>query len=76
MATKTQVVNRTKKLGGTIEITSREVVVSMPDGLTMDHKHYSAYEFASFETKADVWTMLFDELKLIRECSCGCGNLD
>jgi hypothetical protein len=72
MATKTQVVNRTKKLGGTIEITSREVVVSMPKGLTMDNLHYSVYEFASFETKADVWTMLFDELKLIRECACGC----
>lgn len=76
MATKQQVISRAKKLGATVEINGYEVVVSMPDGMVMDHKHYSAYEFSSFEYKSDVWAMLLDELKLARACNCGCGNLD
>lgn len=76
MATKQQVINRAKKLGATIELNDREIVVTMPDGFTMDGMHYSAYEFASFEYKADVWAMLFDELRIIRNCNCGCGNLE
>lgn len=76
MATKQQVIRRANKLGATVEINGYEVVVSMPDGMVMDHKHYSAYEFSSFEYKSDVWAMLLDELKLARACNCGCGNLD
>lgn len=75
MATKAQVLSKAKSVGATVELDNREIVVSMPDGKMMDHKHYSAYEFASFEYKSDVWSMLLDELRLVKDCDCGCANL-
>lgn len=74
MATKTQVLNKAKSVGATVELNDREITVSMPDGKTMDGKHYSNFEFASFEYKSDVWSMLFDELRLIKDCNCGCSS--
>lgn len=76
MATKAQVLSKAKSVGATVDLDHREIVVSMPDGKMMDHKHYSAYEFASFEYKSDVWSMLLDELRLVKDCDCGCANLD
>jgi hypothetical protein len=73
MATKQQVIRRANKLGATVEINGYEVVVSMPAGMVMDHLHYSAYEFAAFEYKSDIWQQLLDELKLARACNCGCA---
>ena len=74
MATKAQVISKAKSVGATVELDSREIVVSMPDGKVMDGKHYSVYEFASFEYKSDVWMMLLDELRLVKDCNCGCAT--
>lgn len=76
MATKAQVLSKAKSVGATVEIDDREIVVSMPEGKVMDGKHYSSFEFASFEYKSDVWSMLLDELRLTKDCNCGCANLD
>lgn len=76
MATKQQVLSKAKSVGATVEIDSREVVVSMPPGKLMDHKHYSAFEFAAFEYKSDVWMQLLDELRMVKDCDCGCADLD
>lgn len=76
MATKQQVLSKAKSVGATVELNDREINVSMPQGKVMDHKHYSVYEFASFEYKSDVWMMLLDELRMVKDCDCGCANLD
>lgn len=72
MATKAQVLSKAKSVGATVELTQYDVVVSMPDGKMMDHKHYSAYDFEAFEYKSDVWMMLLDELRMVKDCDCGC----
>lgn len=72
MATKAQVLSKAKAVGATVELNDREIVVSMPEGKVMSGMHYSIYEFASFEYKSDVWSMLFDDLKLVKDCDCGC----
>jgi len=72
MATKAQVLSKAKSVGATVELSDREINVSMPQGKVMDKLHYSVYEFASFEYKSDVWQMLLDELRLVKDCDCGC----
>jgi len=76
MATKAQVLSKAKSVGAEVELSEYDIVIAMPSGKVMDHKHYSAYEFASFEYKSDVWSMLLDELRLVKDCDCGCANLD
>ena len=76
MATKAQVLSKAKSVGAEVHLSDYDIVVSMPVGKVMDHKHYSVYEFASFEYKSDVWMMLLDELRMVKDCDCGCANLD
>jgi hypothetical protein len=76
MATKAQVLSKAKSVGAEVELTQYDIVISMPQGKVMDNKHYSAFDFNAFEYKSDVWAMLLDELRLIKDCDCGCANLD
>lgn len=71
---KTQVVRKAVAVGATLEITDREALVTPPSGKTMDGLHYSNYEFAAFESKAEVWEMILDELRLVKDCNCGCAG--
>lgn len=71
---KTQVVRKAAAIGATLEITATEATATAPAGKTIDGLHFSNYEFAAFESKIDVWTMLLNELRTLADCNCGCAD--
>lgn len=74
MSSKARVLSRAKTVGATVEIDHYEVTVTAPAGKTMDGLHYSTCSFGAFEYKSDIWEMLLDELRNIKDCNCGCAE--